>query len=292
MTGAVAPAGLSFSPAQVTCHELLPARVERTTLGRAIRRSVGARLRGSVSRIGGGALACCRCLTLPAYAARVGLVRAIGRADSRCICNVRPVLRLSANVDGRAGGATESARNAGVSHGNQQTVCIHRARLVIVGGLDELDGRVVDTVTRVRAGRRITDGATGLAVPRSALAVAVVRFARVGGRDVPAFRTLGRASVARLRQVRWAGRLPFPAKALAVGSAARDTSRAEVRTRARRAERAGACSRAGAAASLGDREQGHCADQSEREVASHELLPAPVERTAVGRGVGGAAVGR
>ena len=67
----------------------------------------------------------------------------------RRICDVRVVPRQSANVDGRTEPAAESARNAGISHGNWPTVCIDLTRLVVVRGLDKLGAR---PAARVRAG--------------------------------------------------------------------------------------------------------------------------------------------
>ncbi len=80
---------------------------------------------------------------------------------------------------------------------------------------------------------------SGLAVPRSPLAVAVVRSASVGGGGVTASRALWRAGAAGWGQAGRAGCLPLPAQALAVGGAARDASGADVCTRASRTERAG-----------------------------------------------------
>ena len=123
-------------------------------------------------------------------------------------------------------------------------------------------GRAVGA--RVRAGRRIRNDAGGSATPRSALAVAVVGPACVGGRGVPAIRALGRARDPSLGQVPGAWRLPGSAQALAVGLAARN-SHAEVRIRACRAECTSARSRAGAAAPLGDSDYGHRPKQRERD---------------------------
>jgi hypothetical protein len=81
-------------------------------------------------------------------------------------------MRQSANVDGPTQGATESARNTGVSLGNLLTVCIDRTRLVIVGSLDDLDARI-----DARVGAGVLKGYIALGVGGHC---SPVRRARVG----------------------------------------------------------------------------------------------------------------
>ena len=75
------------------------------------------------------------------------------------------------------------------------------------------------------------DDASGLTVPGSTLAVAVVRAARVGGRRVAALGARRGAGAAGRGQVRGAWCLPCPIQALAVGRAARDAPHADRRLR-------------------------------------------------------------